>query len=214
MKILFTKTDIEKVVSEQLGNNFFCDFKDFIKIEFKEIEHFDTSSSNLIFTSKNGVLGFLKNGFSFVNNPKIFTVGSKTKKAVEENGGKVSENFKNIEELSQYSKNFTEKETFLHFCGNLTLETAEKAIENYRKIEVYETHLLFPKISEKYDAVVFFSPSSVRSFAAENSFENCKLFSIGETTSAEIRNFTQSEVFTSKKNNLENLISIVKSTMY
>lgn len=209
MKILFTKTGIEKEVSEKLGGVFDAFFVDFIKINFQIINEFNMEFSTLIFTSKNGVLGFLKNGFTFRKNQNIFTVGSKTKQFVEENGGEVSANFKNMEELSQHLKNISEKETFLHFCGNLALDTLENSLENYRKIEVYETELLNPKISEKYDAVVFFSPSSVRSFAAENSFEKKKVFSIGETTSQEIRKCTENEVFTSEKNNLEDLLSVI-----
>lgn len=214
MKILFTKTGIEKEVSEKLGSEFDVFFADFITIHFKKVDEFNTEFSTLIFTSKNGVLGFLENGFSFRKNQKIFCVGSKTKKLIGENGGEVSENFKNAEELSQYLKNLSGKETFLHFCGNLTLDTVENSIENYKAIEVYETELLYPKISEKFDAIVFFSPSGVRSFAKFNSLENLKLFSIGQTTEKELKEFTQNRIFTSKENNLQDLISIVKSTMY
>lgn len=211
MKILFTKKSIEKEVSDKLGSEFDAFFVDFITINFKKVDEFNTEFSTLIFTSKNGVFGFLENGFFFRKNQKIFCVGSKTKKLIEENGGEVSENFKKAEELSQYLKNLSGKETFLHFCGNLTLDTLENSIENYKAIEVYETELLYPKISEKFDAIVFFSPSGVRSFAKFNSLENMKIFSIGETTSKEIRKYTENQVFTSKENNLEDLLKLIIS---
>lgn len=211
MKILFTKKSNEKEVSEKLGSEFDVFFMDFIQIKFLKVDEFNTEFSTLIFTSKNGVFGFLENGFFFRKNQKIFCVGSKTKKLIEENGGEVSENFKKAEELSQYLKNLSGKETFLHFCGNLTLDTLENSIENYKAIEVYETELLYPKISEKFDAIVFFSPSGVRSFAKFNSLENMKIFSIGETTSKEIRKYTENQVFTSKENNLEDLLKLIIS---
>ncbi len=218
MKILFTKTGIEKEVSEKLGNNFDAFFMDFIKIELK---HFDKSNlpknfesiSTFIFTSKNAVKGFLYNELRFNGNQKIVCVGNKTKILVEKNGGKVMVCENNAEKLAETLLK-EGSENYLHFCGNLALDTLGKSLKNYQKIEVYETQLLSQKISENYDAVVFFSPSSVRSFATQNSLEGKKIFSIGETTSDEIRNFTKNEIYTSDRNNLEDLISIVKTTMY
>ena len=68
-----------------------------------------------------------------------------------------------------------------------------------------------PVIPEKYHAIVFFSPSGVRSFAKNNSLENAVLFSIGETTEKELRKYTKAEIFTSKKNNLEDILNLIKS---
>ena len=81
---------------------------------------------------------------------------------------------------------------------------------SYKKVTVYKTNLLYPKISEKYDAIVFFSPSGVRSFAKFNSLENLKIFSIGQTTEKELKKFTQNRIFTSKESNLEDLLNIIK----
>ncbi len=207
MKILFTKTSIEKEVSEKLGADFICGFQDFIKINLKKADEFNTEFYTLLFTSKNGVLGFLENGFTFRKNQKIITVGSKTKTIIEEKGGLVFQNFKNIEEFSIEQKDATDK--ICHFCGNLALEPKEIS-DNYKKIEIYKTELLYPKISEKYDAVVFFSPSGVRSFAKFNSLENFKIFSIGQTTEKELKKFTQNRIFSSEESNLEDLLNIIK----
>ena len=99
--------------------------------------------------------------------------------------------------------------------GNLALDVLDKTLPlqniSYKKVTVYKTNLLYPKISEKYDAIVFFSPSGVRSFAKFNSLENLKLFSIGQTTEKELRKFTQNKIFTSKESNLEDLIKIIMS---
>lgn len=220
MKILFTKTGIKKEISEKLGSNFDAFFMDFIKIELK---HFNKTilrkdfeeNSTLIFTSKNAVKSFLYNDLRFKENQKIVCVGSKTKTLVEKNGGTVSIYENNAENLAENLLKEEGNKKYLHFCGNLVLDTLEKSLKNYQKIEVYETQLLSPKISKNYDAVVFFSPSSVRSFATQNSLEGKMIFSIGKTTSEEIKNFTKSEVFTSDKNNLEDLLNlIVQCNMY
>ena len=70
------------------------------------------------------------------------------------------------------------------------------------------------EIHEKYEAVVFFSPSGVRSFAKFNSLENLKIFSIGQTTEKELRKFTQNKIFTSKESNLEDLLTIIKQNAH
>ena len=75
---------------------------------------------------------------------------------------------------------------------------------------LYNTKILYPEIHEKYEAVFFFSPSGVRSFAKFNSLENLKIFSIGQTTEKELRKFTQNKIFTSKESNLEDLLTIIK----
>ncbi|WP_316932780.1 uroporphyrinogen-III synthase [Chryseobacterium sp. Hurlbut01] len=82
-----------------------------------------------------------------------------------------------------------------------------------KKVTVYETEELNPEISEKYHAIVFFSPSGVRSFAKNNSLENMVVFSIGETTSKELRKHTKSEIFTSKKNTLSNLLLVIRDVL-
>ncbi|WP_238555422.1 hypothetical protein [Chryseobacterium sp. P1-3] len=56
----------------------------------------------------------------------------------------------------------------------------------------------------------FFSPSGVRSFAKQNSLENMKLFSIGETTSGELRNYTKGKIFTSEDNNLTSIFELIR----
>ena len=116
--------------------------------------------------------------------------------------------------MADFIIDYSQKEKFLHFCGNLALDVLDKTLPlqniSYKKVTVYKTNLLYPKISEKYDAIVFFSPSGVRSFAKFNSLENLKLFSIGQTTEKELKKFTQNRIFTSKESNLEDLLNIIK----
>ena len=74
---------------------------------------------------------------------------------------------------------------------------------------LYEQKWIFGELRQDYDAVCFFSPSGVRSFAKFNSLEGKKIFSIGQTTEKEIKKFTKNSVFTSKESNLDDLLDVI-----
>ncbi len=224
MKILFTKTGIEHEVSEKLETGFSCDFKDFIAIEKIKTKPFPLKNSSLIFTSVNAVKSFFENGFQPNENfqeahyNKIYAVGLKTKKELRNKGFGTFKVKKHLNDLSEFILKHSQKENFIHFCGNLALDILDKALPlqniSYKKVVLYNTKILYPEIHEKYEAVVFFSPSGVRSFAKFNSLENLKIFSIGQTTEKELRKFTQSKIFTSKESNLEDLLTIIKQNAH
>jgi uroporphyrinogen-III synthase len=167
------------------------------------------------------VKSFFKNKFepheNFLNPKKfnkIYAVGFKTKLELRKQGFGTFKVAKHASDLADFIIDYSQKEKFLHFCGNLALDVLDKTLPlqniSYKKVTVYKTNLLYPKISEKYDAIVFFSPSGVRSFAKFNSLENLKIFSIGQTTEKELKKFTQNRIFTSKESNLEDLLNIIK----
>lgn len=220
MKILFTKTGIEDEVSKKLGTDFVFDFQDFIKIEHLKTKPFDLKNYSLIFSSVNAVKSFFKNefkpneNFQDKNYNKIYCVGLKTKRELRKQGFGTFKVAKHASDLADFIIDYSQKEKFLHFCGNLALDILDEKLPlqniSYKKIIIYKTNLLYPKISENYDAIVFFSPSGVRSFAKFNSLENLKIFSIGQTTEKELKKFTQNRIFTSKESNLEDLLNIIK----
>lgn len=222
MKILFTKSLDKEEVSEKLGTEMAVDFVEVIKTEIIKTKTFGLKNNSVIFTSVNGVKAFFENGFvaneNFAekNYNKIYAVGSQTKKELRKQNFWTFKLCKNASELSNFIIENSADEKFLHFCGDLALDILDERLPlqniSYKKIPVYRTELLYPKIDEKYQAVVFFSPSGVRSFAKNNSLENTLLFSIGETTSQELRTFTKSEIFTSTENTLSNLLSVIKKT--
>ena len=119
---------------------------------------------------------------------------------------------KNVDLLE---KLFDDKSMFIHMGGTWGKSEELTTIESeniwYKKVVVYETELLNPKVEEKYDAVCFFSPSGVRSFAKFNSLDGMKLFSIGETTEKELKKFTKNKIITSKESNLDDLLKLIKA---
>ena len=52
--------------------------------------------------------------------------------------------------------------------------------------EVYETKEASKKVEDNFEGVLFFSPSAVKSYALNNSFNSKKCFSWGHTTAKEI----------------------------
>ncbi|WP_407402811.1 uroporphyrinogen-III synthase [Chryseobacterium sp.] len=220
MRILFTKIIDEKILSKELDNAISADCVEVIKISNIKVEPFDLKNKSLIFTSAKGVISFFENGFlpnedfTQKNYNKIYCVGVKTKRELQKNGFGTFKVLKNAETLSQFIIEKCPNEDFLHFCGNLALDVLDKKLPlqniQYKKVTLYRTEATNPVIIEKYHALVFFSPSGVRSFAKYNSFDESILFSIGETTSKEIRKHTSSPIHTSKDNTLASVFELIR----
>lgn len=220
MKILFTKHIDHAVLSKELGDQISADCIEVIKTTPITIRPFDLKKHSLIFTSSNGVNSFFKNGFkpnedfTAKNYNKIYCVGEKTKREVRKHGFGTFKMLKNAETLSKFIITYCQDENFLHFCGNLAISVLDNELPlqniQYKKVTVYNTEETQPLIAEKYHAVVFFSPSGVRSFAKYNSFEDTMLFSIGNTTSNELKKHTSEPVITSDGNNLQSVLKLIQ----
>ncbi|PWN68484.1 uroporphyrinogen-III synthase [Chryseobacterium phosphatilyticum] len=220
MKILFTKNIDRTILSKELGEDALADCVEVIKTEPIMISPFDLKNYSLIFTSVNGVISFFKNkfkpneDFTSKNYNKIYCVGEKTKRELRKHGFGTFKVLKNADTLSRFIIGKCQHEQFLHFCGNLAINVLDKELPlqniKYKKVTIYNTEETHPLINEKYHAAVFFSPSGVRSFARRNSLEGMKLFSIGETTSGELRNYTQEEIFTSEENTLTSIFELIR----
>ncbi|AYZ14580.1 uroporphyrinogen-III synthase [Chryseobacterium arthrosphaerae] len=220
MKILFTKNIDHNIISKELGEDTGVDCIEVIKTKPIMIGPFELKNYSLIFTSVNGVTSFFKNrfkpneDFTAKNYNKIYCVGEKTKRALRKHGFGTFKVLKNAETLSRFIIGNCQHEQFLHFCGNLAINVLDKDLPlqniSYKKITIYNTEEINPLIPEKYHAAVFFSPSGVRSFARRNSLNGMKLFSIGETTSGELRNYTQEKIFTSEENTLTSIFELIR----
>ena len=220
MNILFTKKLDEKEVSKILGAEFSTDYLEVIKINLLDVKPFSLGNKSLVFTSVNGVESFFKNGFKPHENfadknfNKIYCVGKKTKAHLRKYGFGVFKTKKNAKELSEFIVDNCGKEKFLHFCGNLALDILQKKLplQNiaYKKVVVYETELLYPKLEKNYDSIAFFSPSGVRSFVKNNKLDFQQIYAIGETTEAEVKKHTTQQVFTGKDNDLSALLKLIK----
>ena len=220
MNILFTKKLHEKEVSNILGSEFSTHFLEVIKINLLELAPFSLGNKSLIFTSVNGVESFFRNGFKANENfadknyNRIYCVGNKTKLHLRKYGFGVFKTKKNAKELSEFIIENCAKEKFIHFCGNLAMDILQEKLPlqniGYKKVVVYETELIYPELSENHDAIVFFSPSGVRSFIKNNSLDFQQIYAIGETTGSEVSKYTDQKIFTGKENDLNALLKLIK----
>jgi uroporphyrinogen-III synthase len=223
MKILFTKNIDPSVISGELGEDILVDCVEVIKTNPIKVNPFDLRDCSLIFTSVNGVDAFFKNhfkpneNFTSKNYNKIYCVGEKTKREIRKHGFGTFKVLKNADTLSRFIIDNCQHEKFLHFCGNIALDVLDHNLPlqniKYKKITVYNTEELNPLITEKYHAAVFFSPSGVRSFAKQNSFGDMTLYSIGETTTDELKKYTSKPVLTSDGNTLASILELMRKQL-
>lgn len=171
--------------------------EDFIQIENNNFE-LKNINENLIFSSQNAVLSLMEHrNWEQLKNKNVFCVGIKSKELLEQNGFKVDVYMDYASELAEIITLIYNKETFTFFSGNLRKETLPKALKDaqikFNEIEVYQTKLVSFKISsaEKFDGILFFSPSGVESYLKDNKIKSETCFCIGETTANALEKITK-----------------------
>lgn len=166
-----------------------------INIEFLPFE-VPKKVNNAIFTSQNAVLSIQGSKFEIEN---CFCVGEKTKALLEEKGYKVVKMTEYATELSAYIVGNHQDDYFHFFCGNIRSDEIPLRLEEnnigLEEIVVYKTTLNPKKFDRVFDAILFFSPSGVRSYCQENNPEDHTVFvCIGTTTASEAKNFTDNVI--------------------
>jgi len=168
-----------------------------------------------IFTSVNAVQYLPE--YNAQPNWKIYCIGHATRKAA---ANKFGENL--IAGTADNAAKLADEiikggiKTILFFCGDKRRdELSEKLGEANIKVKelvVYATILKPQKVNEKYDGILFFSPSAVESFSSMNQQPaTTKLFAIGSTTAGAIENMTNNEVITSPVPDKKELIATMLS---
>lgn len=164
---------------------------------------------NAIFSSKNAVIAVAAHARSIT---RAFCVGDKTEDALIENGIEVVEKAPTAKELAEKICAQYSHLAFVFFCGDIHHERLPLLLKKknilLKKVIVYETQLTPVRVTEKYDAILFFSPSGVRSYAEKNSLEKELVFCIGTTTEKEAERYTQ-HIITGEIPNIESLIKKV-----
>jgi uroporphyrinogen-III synthase len=186
--ILSTKTLSDVQRQAFLDANFDLLEQDFIEIKNNLFE-LNQINTNLIFSSQNAVVSLMEqNGWEALKTKMVFCVGIKTKELLEANGFTVSVYMDYASELAEIITLIYNKESYTFFSGNLRKETLPEALKTegiaFNEIEVYQTTLAPFKISdqEKFDGIMFFSPSAVESFLTNNKIKNEICFCVGTTT--------------------------------
>lgn len=188
ISILSTKTLSAEQRQVFIDTNIDLLEQDFIEIKNNLFE-LNTINTNLIFSSQNAVLSLMEqNGWEALKTKTVFCVGIKTKELLELNGFKVDVYMDYASELAEIITLIYNKESYTFLSGNLRRETLPEALKKegikFNEIEVYQTELAPFKISdlEKFDGILFFSPSAVESYLTNNKIKNEICFCIGNTT--------------------------------
>jgi uroporphyrinogen-III synthase len=192
--------------------------------EALHIEYIDFETpatiQNAIFTSKNAVRAVKNSNKSALlgSFEHCYCVGESTKAILEENGQKVTKSAKNSSELANFIKNQLKNEAFYFFCGNLRRDEIPEKLKMAEitcfEVKTYKTKLNSVKFDQKWDYILFFSPSGVQSFISKNNFGDAAAICIGETTASEAIKYTQSTHLsdeTTIDSVIEKAISVIKN---
>ncbi|NLP56779.1 hydroxymethylbilane synthase [Lutibacter sp. B1] len=209
-----TKTLSQDQTSE-LSSKIGISMSDFITVRSNRLKPkvVKNTLQNVIFTSQNSVEALLHNFSALELDFKtIYCVGRRTKKLIEKRIGKVAHIENSAEKLAKYLvKNLKEKEiTF--FCGDKRRDELPDILsKNYIKVnevECYKTTLTPKKIQEKYNGILFYSPTGIESFLKENKAgSDIVVFCIGETTATEAKKYFKNV----KVSKLQTVESVIKS---
>lgn len=141
-----------------------------------------------------------------------FCVGKKT-------ASLLAENNINIIEISDYASDLAKKiiqkhsdKEFIFFSGNLRQNTLMDRLQkeniSIQEWVVYKTQLVPRSFDSTFDAILFFSPSTVKSFYQQNSVQNEIAFCIGSTTANEAKKYTPKTSMATQPS-YENLVNAV-----
>lgn len=220
--ILSTSPVSKELINEAANNDIVIDEISFIKIEEiidaeieKKIKKLSHRNITVVFTSVNALNAVSK--FVISNSPwKIFCIGHATKDLAEKFFGEDSiKGFaNNAYELSEKIIKDTSIENVTFFCGNTR---RDELPNNLKKNEISVDEIIIYKavetsiaLTKKYDGILFFSPSAVKSFFSKNSItDSTKIFAIGATTANELKPFTQQPVIIAEIPGKGNLINLV-----
>lgn len=107
---------------------------------------------------------------------------------------------------------------FIFCCGNMRMSTIPEYLAAhhllYKEVRCYETTLTPVKTEKQYDAVLFYSPSAVKSYFSVNSISpHQRFYCIGHTTVDMVKSFTTQQVFIAEEPSTESLFIKMEQTI-
>ena len=170
--------------------------------------------TGLVFSSKHGFYAFIESFRSLAPEKQkhwdlpVYCVGETTASIIKKEGFSLENCYENARLMAEGLK-LKSKDRLAYFSGNLRLdylpETLKKAGVALEERQVYHTVLTPKMYGRRFDAVLFFSPSGVRSHLSRNNLDGAIPFCIGETTAQEISNYTK-KYFVAKKPSIDSLL--------
>ena len=226
IRILSTRPIDEMLVSKALKDNITIDIISLIKTENtindvieKEIRELASKSITAVFTSMNGAEAVIETLQKNKLQPEwnIYCMGAATQTLL--NGYFIKATIAGTgKDATELAENIikTKVDKVVFFCGNQRREELPQLLQknnmSVKEIVVYETNEIRVKIENSYKGILFFSPSAVKSFFSANSIPaDTVLFSIGDTTAAEIKKYSHNEIIVSEFPSKDKLVEIAES---
>lgn len=214
-KILFTKEISSEFLKQNLSQNIDFEVINFLEIKINSEENIipllDNSIANYLITSQNSVEAIkeldLKGNF--------YVVGQKTSEQLIQNNFKVEVVKNYASELAEFILENESPKEWLFFCGNNRRdELFEKLIpkgHSIQEIQCYESNPVHHDLNGKeFDAIAFFSPLGLKSYLKNNKISTeTVLFSIGKTTSEEIKIHTKNKIINAEIPTLESVVQTI-----
>jgi uroporphyrinogen-III synthase len=221
-KVLSTKKLDPSLIEQAKQNDIEILEQEFISInliwsqdKYREIAaHFDVEY--VAFTSSNAVIA-VKNHLVAERLPwKIFSLSGKTRTELLDakyfSGNKII----HAENASALAEKIIQEgaSEIVFFCGDKRREELpwqlKRASIKVTEVIVYTTEETPKKIDEEFDAVLFFSPSAVRSFFSLNKLNhNVVCFVVGQTTADSVENYCGNEIIVSESPSQKMMLAAV-----
>ncbi|HEX6332673.1 MAG TPA: uroporphyrinogen-III synthase, partial [Flavisolibacter sp.] len=179
---------------------------------------------NVVFTSAHAVTGvhqhLITAGMENFPAWKFFVLAGKTKEAVLSKAGSVAvTEARSASELAEKIIQSGVREV-VFFCGSQRRDELPELLKAHgvrvHEVVVYETEETPGAIAGRFDGMLFFSPSAVKSyFAANQPDPAAACFAIGETTATSLRKFVPGKIivcdFPSQRSMIDSVISYFKN---
>ena len=211
---IFSTKSLTETQRHLFKNPITVDSTDFLKISLNRIPQHILKSKieNVIITSQNAVESILTNcpseELQFKN---IYCVGRRTKKMIESKIGKVKHSENNAKALAEHLVEFMDGTEVTFFCSESRLDELPEILEEnnikVNEIEAYKTILDDVKLDEKIEGIMFYSPSTVKSYLRNNNPDKIA-YCIGETTASEAKKHFK-DVRIAKIPTVESVIELV-----
>ncbi len=179
----------------------------------QEIENALLQTATVVFTSMNAVEVVAGELEGQQPDWQIYCIGAATRRLVAEHFGVqcLAGTAPDAAQLAELIIEEEQTEEVIFFCGDQRRDELPAILRNagieVDEITVYQTVELPHKLTKAYAAVLFFSPSAVRSFFRFNQLPPSSVaFAIGATTAAEIRKYSQVRIEISSEPSKEELI--------
>ena len=211
MKSVLSTIKINKKLENSFReNNIELTQHNFIKTEIKNFE-IPKKYKNWIFTSKNAVNAVFSSKYKInYKNYNYYCVGENTKYLLTKNGQKVLKMANNSIKLANFIKKNNKKDPYLYFRGSIKNDQFSNFFKKndiaLKEVIVYKTYLNPKKMEKKFDGIMFFSPSGVKSFREKNEIKNSMCFCIGDTTLNYLQTYNQ-RGYSVKTPSIENVVN-------